>query len=246
MFKQNRFKIFIFTMMFSILSAKAAQAASYSVVSGDTLYSIGRLFNTSVTILKQNNNLTSDYIFAGQKLTVQAAQYSIKSGDTLYSISRNYGVTVDALRKANGEWDNYIYPGQVLAIPAGSTAVVQSPTGTVAAPKAVVSYTANELDLLARLIRAEAEGQPYTAKVAVGAVVVNRVKSPIFPSTVTNVVYERSYGYYQFTPVANGMINKVATQEDIKAAYDALHGNDPTRGALYYFDDSATNQSLLL
>ena len=139
-----------------------------------------------------------------------------------------------------------IYPGQQLVIPgasAGQTtqSSAQSSSNTA---KAVVSYTAADLDLLARLITAEAEGEPYNAKVAVGAVVINRMKDSRFPNTLSGVVYERSYGYYQFTPVLNGFINKPASEDSKKAAYEALHGADPSNGAFYYFDTSATNQWL--
>ena len=103
------------------------------------------------------------------------------------------------------------------------------------------SYTASDLDLLARTITAEAESQPYNAQVSVGAVILNRVKDSRFPSSIHAVVYEVSGGYYQFTPVLNGMINKPATAESVKAATDALNGVDPTNGAIYYFDDSTTN-----
>jgi len=109
----------------------------------------------------------------------------------------------------------------------------------------VIPYTQSDVDLLARLITAEAGSQPYNAKVSVGAVVINRVKNPLYPNTISGVIYERSNGYYQFTPVINGWINKPATSDSIKAAYDALKGIDPTKGALYYFDNSATNQWLL-
>ena len=74
---------------------------------------------------------------------------------------------------------------------------------------------------------------------------INRVKSNQFPNSIQKVVYEVSDGHYQFTPVLNGMINKPATEEDKKAALEALNGNDPTKGALYFFDNTITNKWLL-
>jgi N-acetylmuramoyl-L-alanine amidase len=65
----------------------------------------------------------------------------------------------------------------------------------------IVDYTAEELDLLARLIMAETETQPYEAKVAVGSVVVNRVKSGLFAPTIKGVINQNINGYYQFTPL---------------------------------------------
>lgn len=235
MLKGKKLKVLITSALITIFASQAASAATYTVVKGDTLYNIGRLFNSSSVAIMSSNNLSGSTIYPGQILNIPGEVYTVKSGDTLYSISKRYGVTIDALRKANNEWDDYLYIGQKLNIP-GATSV-QAP----AVSKSVISYTANELDLLARLIRAEAENQPYAAKVAVGAVVVNRVKSSVFPNTINEVINQRINGYYQFSPVLNGYINRPATQVDINAALEALGGNDPTNGALFYFDDSTTN-----
>jgi spore germination cell wall hydrolase CwlJ-like protein len=107
-----------------------------------------------------------------------------------------------------------------------------------------LSYSKSDLDLLARLINAEAVGEPYKTKVAVGSVIINRVKSHQFASTVYKVIYQKIDGYYQFTPTLNGWINKPATADSKKAAYEAFNGSDPTKGALYYFDNSTTNSWL--
>ncbi|WP_017416055.1 cell wall hydrolase [Clostridium tunisiense] len=168
--------------------------------------------------------------------SAKAATHEVQKGDTLYKISKSYGVTLDSLRETNNKWDNLIIPGEVLEIPGetSSTDVHKSEAS------GVIPYTEEELQLLGRLIRAEAENQPYTAKIAVGAVVVNRVKSDKFPNNITSVIYEKR----QFTPVSNGMINKPATEETLKAAKEALGGNDPTNGALFFFDTSATSSWL--
>jgi spore germination cell wall hydrolase CwlJ-like protein len=230
--------IFVTAVVLSfMILAGAAYGATYTVQSGDSLYRIGILFNTSADIIRSDNKLPGDLIYPGQKLYVRAHTHTVKSGDTLSKIAGWYGVSLAQLRKANNKWDDMIYPGQVLNIPAAGTGP--------SASKAVVSYTQSELDLLARLVRAEAESEPYAAKVGVAAVVLNRVKSNGFPNTISSVIYEvSSNGYYQFTPVENGMINRPATQQDINAAIDALNGSDPSNGALFYFDDSATNKWL--
>lgn len=114
------------------------------------------------------------------------------------------------------------------------------------APKAAPATKAvNEVDLLARLITAEAQAEPYEAKVAVGAVVMNRVQSGLWANTIKEVIYQKINGYYQFTPVQNGWINKPAEAESIKAAQAALSGADPTNGAQFYYDDMATNPWIL-
>ncbi len=86
--------------------------------------------------------------------------------------------------------------------------------------------------LLARLIHAEARGEPYTGQVAVGAVVLNRVRSSQFPNTIAGVIYQA----YAFTCVDDGQINLTPNETSMRAAKDALNGWDPTNGCLYYYN----------
>ena len=99
------------------------------------------------------------------------------------------------------------------------------------------------MNLLARLITAEAGGQTYNTQIAVGAVVVNRVKSGIFPNSISAVINQTSSGYYQFTTVQNGIINKPAQASAVSAALAALNGNDPTKNALFFHDDIGTSNA---
>ncbi|MGI6777328.1 MAG: LysM peptidoglycan-binding domain-containing protein [Acetivibrionales bacterium] len=247
MFYLKKAKTFMVTAgislcLFFILS-NTASAAPYTVRQGDTLYQLGKLFNISASVIKQNNKLSSNMIYPGQVLDIPCATYTVKRGDTLYLIATRNGVSLNSLRKANNKWDNYIYPGQRILIPGKASAVSANPSrGSVA--RGVIPYTSSDVDLLSRLIMAEAENQPYNAKVAVGAVVVNRVQSSEFPDSISDVIHQRISGYYQFTPVENGWINRAASQDAINAAYDALRGVDPSNEALFYFDDSSTNKWL--
>lgn len=238
MLKSKKLKSLLMTISLTLLSMQSVQASSYTVASGDSLYKIGKTFNTSVNTIMQNNNLSSIMLYPGQTLYIPSKPYTVQNGDSLYLISQKFGISLYGLRQLNNKWDNMIYSGQTLYIPGSAFSSRQ------AVPSAVISYTSAEVDLLARLIKAEAESQPYSAKVAVGAVVVNRVQDSRFPKTITDVIYQKDAGYYQFSPVVNGMINKPATDEDRKAALEALRGADPTNGALYYFDDSTTNKWL--
>ncbi|MFL0267713.1 LysM peptidoglycan-binding domain-containing protein [Candidatus Clostridium radicumherbarum] len=242
MLKSKITKSLLFALSISFLSGNLVHAASYKVVSGDSLYKIGNLFNTNSSVLMQNNNLSSAMIYPGQVLNVPAVQYTVKSGDTLYLISKKFGVSLTALRTANNYWVDAIYPNQTLIIPGTSSSPSSTPSSSGGQTSAgVIPYTTADLDLLARLINAEAQGEPYEAKVAVGAVVVNRVKSADWPNTIKDVIYQQINGYYQFTPVLNGWINNAATADSRQAALDALKGVDPTHGAQFYFDDSTTN-----
>ena len=91
---------------------------------------------------------------------------------------------------------------------------------------------AGDLDLLARLISAEARGEPYTGQVAVGAVVLNRVRHPSFPDTVAGVIYQTD----AFTCIVDGQFEKPVAESAYRAAQDALNGSDPSGGAIYYFN----------
>lgn len=97
--------------------------------------------------------------------------------------------------------------------------------------------------LLARLINGEARGEPYEGQVAVGAVIMNRVKSPIFPNTIAGVIYQRG----QFSCVTDGQINADIENNStvFKAAQDAMNGSDPTNGALYFYNPSKTKSKWL-
>ena len=96
----------------------------------------------------------------------------------------------------------------------------------------------NTRALLARLISAEARGEPYVGQVAVGAVVLNRVRHPSFPNTIPGVIYQSG----AFSCIADGQFNQPVAESAYRAADDALNGWDPTGGAIYYFNPStATN-----
>ncbi len=95
------------------------------------------------------------------------------------------------------------------------------------------------IDLLARVIHGEARGEPYTGMVAVGAVILNRVESPNFPSTIAGVVYQKG----AFDAVADGQVNLTPNEQSYNAARDAMNGWDPSGGAIYYFNPAtATNK----
>lgn len=90
----------------------------------------------------------------------------------------------------------------------------------------------NDIYLLARAVHGEARGEPYVGKVAIAAVILNRVRHPDFPNTIAGVIYQPR----AFTAVDDGQINLTPDEEALKAARDALNGWDPTYGAIYYWN----------
>lgn len=111
---------------------------------------------------------------------------------------------------------------------------------TVAASSsASASSYSSDVELLARLIHGEARGEPYIGMVAVGAVVLNRVKSSKFPNTLAGVIYQSG----AFDAVSDGQINLTPNEQSRRAARDALNGWDPTGGCLYYYNPSTATSS---
>lgn len=111
-------------------------------------------------------------------------------------------------------------------------------TNTVSLAK---SSNTSDVQLMARAINGEARGEPYEGQVAVGAVILNRVKDSRFPNTISGVIYQPG----AFTAVADGQINAPISEGSTvyKAAQDAMNGWDPTGGCVYYFNpNTATNK----
>ena len=95
-------------------------------------------------------------------------------------------------------------------------------------------YSSSDYNLLARVISAEARGEPYIGQVAVGAVILNRIEHPSFPDTLAGVVYQKG----AFSCMYDGQINAQITDSAYNAARDALNGLDPSGGAIYYYNPS--------
>lgn len=106
-----------------------------------------------------------------------------------------------------------------------------------------VSISGEEKELLARLVEAEAKGEPYEGKVAVATIVLNRVESPQFPNTVTEVINEVVGHAYAFTPVQNGEINNPASAESTQAVEEALKREDTLNDSIFFYNPKiATDQ----
>ncbi len=157
------------------------------------------------------------------QVTAETNSYHVKQGDSLYKISQQYDIPVAAIQKMNNLDGATIQEGATLKIPA--------------------SMSTDEKELLARLVRAEAEGEPYAGKVAVALVVLNRVDHPDFPNTVKGVIEEVTpSGHYAFSPVLNGEINKPANEEAKKAVEEAIAFRGQGRGSLFFYNPTiATN-----
>lgn len=103
-------------------------------------------------------------------------------------------------------------------------------------------YSQSDINLLAKLIAAEARGENYTGQVAVGAVVLNRVSHSSFPDTIAGVIYQGG----AFSAVNDSNWSTQSTSESLKAAHDCINGWDPSGGAIYYYNPRKTSNSFML
>jgi len=144
--------------------------------------------------------------------------YGSQTTSAVKSFQRKNGLTVDGIAGTNTL--------RAMGIYTSSTTSSSS------------SSHSSDVNLLARLIYGEARGEPYTGQVAVGAVVLNRVRSSKFPNTIAGVIYQSG----AFDVVADGQINMTPDATAKKAAADAINGWDPSYGSIYYFNpNTATN-----
>lgn len=141
--------------------------------------------------------------------------------ETPNQVALKYGVSASKIIKVNGIKNNRLTPGEKIIIPK--------------------QISQKEKDLMARLVTAEAKGEPYKGKVAVAAVVLNRVKNDQFPDSIHQVIYQKR----QFQPVDNGMINKPAVKEAKKAVNEAIAKNGQITDALYFYNPDKTDSKWL-
>jgi N-acetylmuramoyl-L-alanine amidase len=159
--------------------------------------------------------------------TFASSNYKVQSGDSLWAISKSHGISLATLRQVNNKYNDIIYPGQSLIIPS--------------------TISKEEKELLARLVRAEAVGEPYAGKVAVATVVLNRVDSSLFPNNVKDVIFEVSPGgYYAFSPVQNGQIYKAADAESVRAVEEALAFRGSGQGSIYFYNPTTAKSTWIL
>ena len=192
------------------------------------------LFVFAIEIIFNNENVTEETLsrFGSSGSEVTQIQNKLKSwGYYNGSVDGIYGsrtvAAVKSFQESNGlTVDGIAGPSTLAAMGISSTG---SNTGTNSA----------NVELLARAIYGEARGEPYTGMVAVGAVILNRVDSPNFPSTIAGVIYQKG----AFDAVSDGQINLTPNQQSYNAARDAMNGWDPSGGAIYYFNPAtATNK----
>lgn len=175
--------------------------------------------------------------FLGQNNTAKAmSENQMITGDNLWDFENPAGLLVDNINQENTGHVEWIYLREILEN--DHTEVQPSPTEApeTAPVQPAVSISNEEKDLFARLVEAEAKGESYEGKVAVATVVLNRVESPHFPNTITEVINEVVGDAYAFSPVQNGEINNAASDEAIRAVEEALTRQDSLNDCIYFYN----------
>ncbi len=219
------------------LLAQPAQAANYQVQSGDSLYKIAQKYNVTVQEIKDANNMSADVIYQNQYLYIpdkkqtDSITHTVVKGDTLSALAKKYKIEINRLKAANGLDSDMIYIGQQLLIPKADA--------NLSSRGEDLTLTTSQIELMARIVYGESRGEPFEGQVAVAAVVLNRLFSDEFPSTIEGVIYQN----LAFTAVADGQYNLTPNAQAYQAVRIALEGYDPTYGATYYWNPAtATSQ----
>ncbi|WEG14942.1 cell wall hydrolase [Pullulanibacillus sp. KACC 23026] len=151
-----------------------------------------------------------------------ATSHTVSSGQTYWTIAKGFGIPIDSLETANHY--KSLYAGETITLPNAK-------------------FSSADKALLARLVHAEASGEPYAGKVAVATVVLNRVLSSQFPDTIPGVINQVSNGYYAFTPVKNGQINHPADADSKRAVNEAIALIGKGSGSLFFYNPSTATSS---
>lgn len=166
---------------------------------------------------------TLSFTLVGVGTTSNAAEQtlSVKSGETSWKVESKSDESALELMKENHDKFPTLYNEEI-------------------------DVSDQDKELMARLVSAEAKGEPYEGKVAVAEVIINRVEHEEFPDSVKEVVYEQVSGTYAFSPVQNGEINKPADEESIEAVEEAIKDTENDTEALYFYNpDIATDNWIL-
>lgn len=178
-------------------------------------------------------NLQKGLRNAGMLSAKATGYYGKATENAVIAFEKQLGLPIDGIADPVMQSKLYSFNSPKAAISMASRGSNNTTTSTVSSEKAKA-----DIYWLARIIYAEARGESYQGKVAVGNVIMNRVSSSSFPNSVYNVIFEYTGKIPQFSPVADGSIYNEPNSESIRAAEESYYGSKPVGSALYFFNPS--------
>lgn len=202
-----------------IVSLVGVGAIAYNTcLKEESVYALSKLGSTGSEVKKIQQKLKDLGYYKGSVDSIYGSQ--TKSAVTRFQ--KNCGITADGI--AGKQTLLYLGLG-------GSSSSSSNNT----------SFSNSDVELLSKVISAEARGESYEGQVAVGAVILNRIAHPSFPDSLSGVIYQKG----AFSCVNDSNWYQPTSESSKRAARDALNGWDPTGGAIYYFNASKTNDKFM-
>ncbi len=205
--------ILVMTAAIALGAASLGQSVYTALFEGETEYALSRFGSTGAEVKSIQKKLKSLGFYKGAVDGI----YGTQTKNAVTAFQKNCGITVDGIAG----------PQTLLYLGLGSSG--SSNRG----------FTNDEINLLAKVISAEARGESYEGQVAVGAVILNRIAHPSFPDTLSGVVYQNG----AFSCVNDSNWYQPVAESAKRAARDAINGWDPTGGAIYYYNPAKTSNA---
>lgn len=180
-------------------------------------YTVSKLGSSGEEVKKIQQKLSSLGFYSGSADGV----YGNNTKSAVKAFQKSCGITADGI--------------------CGKTTLLYLGLGSSGSSSGSTQYSSSDVELLAKVISAEARGESYEGQVAVGAVILNRVAHPSFPDSISGVVYQKG----AFSCVNDSNWYAEVADSSKRAAIDAINGWDPSGGAIYYFNASKTNDSFM-
>lgn len=184
--------------------------------SGESVYALSKYGSTGSEVKTLQQKLKDLGFYYGNVDGI----FGTQTQTAVRNFQRSVGITVDGIA------------GPTTLLYLGLDTGVSSPS---------TQYSSSDVQLLAKVISAEARGESYEGQVAVGAVVLNRVAHPSFPDSISGVVYQAG----AFSCVYDSNWNEPVAESAKRAAIDAINGWDPSGGAIFYFNPDKTNDAFM-
>lgn len=210
-------KLVIFVLALSLVLGGAVLYTQNISAKNNSAYALSKVGSTGSEVKEIQKKLASLGFYKGKTDGI----YGSQTKTAVTNFQKSVGITADGI--------------------AGKKTLLYLGLGGGGSSSSNSQYSNADIELLAKVISAEARGESYEGQVAVGAVVLNRVKHPSFPDSISGVVYQNG----AFSCVKDSNWYQPVAESSKKAARDAINGWDPSGGAVFYFNASKTNDTFM-